>query len=56
MKGGMAALERLKNGTAVYISHSEAEKRMALFKVKIRGVIVEGGGGFVQGWVGSFYE
>lgn len=31
-----AALERLKNGTAVYISHSEAEKRMALFKVKIR--------------------
>lgn len=26
-----AALERLRNGTAVYISHSEAEKRMALF-------------------------
>ncbi|HFF8947516.1 hypothetical protein V6301_15180 [Serratia marcescens] len=51
-----AALERLRNGTAVYLSHSEAEKRMALFKVKIRGVIVEGGGGFVQGWVGSFYE
>ncbi|MDW7736624.1 hypothetical protein R9X37_14785 [Serratia marcescens] len=32
-----AALERLRNGTAVYLSHSEAEKRMALFKVKIRG-------------------
>ncbi|MFK3695085.1 hypothetical protein [Serratia bockelmannii] len=32
-----AALERLKNGTAVYLSHSEAEKRMALFKAKIRG-------------------
>lgn len=32
-----AALERLRNGTAVYISHSEAEKRMALFKVKIGG-------------------
>ncbi|EOY5052235.1 hypothetical protein ACP3A4_002930 [Serratia marcescens] len=27
-----AALERLRNGTAVYLSHSEAEKRMALFK------------------------
>ncbi|HGM5475586.1 TPA: hypothetical protein ACKP1C_002847 [Serratia marcescens] len=34
---GDAALERLRNGTAVYISHSEAEKRMAIFKVKIRG-------------------
>ncbi|HIE0189197.1 TPA: hypothetical protein ACXI8I_000351 [Serratia marcescens] len=32
-----AALERLRNGTAVYLSHSEAERRMALFKVKIRG-------------------
>ncbi|BEM31056.1 hypothetical protein SME05J_46260 [Serratia marcescens] len=32
-----AAFERLRNGTAVYLSHSEAEKRMALFKVKIRG-------------------
>ncbi|AVE52954.1 hypothetical protein ACMFFK_02025 [Serratia marcescens] len=31
-----AAFERLRNGTAVYLSHSEAEKRMALFKVKIR--------------------
>lgn len=31
-----AALERLRNGTAVYISHSEAEKRMAIFKAKIR--------------------
>ncbi|WP_238564842.1 hypothetical protein [Serratia marcescens] len=33
---GDAALERLRNGTAVYISHSEAEKRMAIFKAKIR--------------------
>lgn len=32
-----AALERLRNGTAVYLSHSEAGKRMALFKVKIGG-------------------
>ncbi|BEO16473.1 hypothetical protein SMQC17_45030 [Serratia marcescens] len=31
------ALERLRNGTAVYLSHSDAERRMALFKVKIRG-------------------
>ncbi|MBS3890173.1 hypothetical protein [Serratia marcescens] len=31
-----AVLERLRNGTAVYISHSEAEKRMAIFKAKIR--------------------
>ncbi|BEO78729.1 MULTISPECIES: hypothetical protein [Serratia] len=31
-----ADLERLRNGTAVYLSHSEAEKRMALFKEKIR--------------------
>ncbi|HGE8399042.1 MULTISPECIES: hypothetical protein [Serratia] len=30
-----AAFERLKNGTAVYLSHSEAEKRMAIFKAKI---------------------
>lgn len=30
------ALERLRNGTAVYLSHSEAEKRMAIFKAKIR--------------------
>lgn len=34
-----AALERLRNGTAVYLSHSEVGKRMALFKAKIRGVI-----------------
>jgi hypothetical protein len=34
---GDAALERLRNGTAVYISHSEVEKRMAIFKAKIRG-------------------
>ncbi|MGQ6050337.1 hypothetical protein ACUNHQ_12895 [Serratia sp. IR-2025] len=32
-----AALERLRKGTAVYISHSEAEKRMAIFKAKIWG-------------------
>lgn len=32
-----AAFERLRNGTAVYLSHSEAEKRMATFKAKIRG-------------------
>ncbi|QUY48876.1 hypothetical protein JK621_01360 [Serratia plymuthica] len=31
-----AALERLRNGTAVYLSHSEVEKRMAIFKAKIR--------------------
>lgn len=31
-----AALERLRNGTAVYISHSEVDKRMAIFKAKIR--------------------
>ncbi|EPQ1332043.1 hypothetical protein M8578_001077 [Serratia marcescens] len=31
-----AAFERLRNGTAVYLSHSEAEKRIALFKAKIR--------------------
>ncbi|BEO49889.1 hypothetical protein SMQE20_44480 [Serratia marcescens] len=30
-----AAFARLKNSTAVYLSHSEVEKRMALFKVKI---------------------
>lgn len=34
---GDAALERLRNGTAVYISHSDAEKRMVIFKAKIRG-------------------
>ena len=32
---GDAAFERLRNGTAVYISHSEVEKRMAIFKAKI---------------------
>ncbi len=32
-----AALARLRNGTAVYISHSEVEKRMALFRAKIWG-------------------
>ncbi|WP_167796730.1 hypothetical protein [Serratia marcescens] len=32
-----AAFARLKNGTAVYLSHSEVDKRMAIFKAKIRG-------------------
>ncbi|CAI1787591.1 hypothetical protein [Serratia marcescens] len=32
-----AAFERLRNGTAVYLSHSEVEKRMAIFKAKMRG-------------------
>ncbi|MHD0458809.1 hypothetical protein ACMHYR_02370 [Serratia marcescens] len=32
-----AALERLRNGTAVYFSHSEVEKRMVIFKAKIWG-------------------
>ncbi|EMH4931459.1 MULTISPECIES: hypothetical protein [Serratia] len=36
-----AALERLRNGTAVYLSHSEVEKRMAVFKTRIRGAIGE---------------
>ncbi|HFF8937813.1 hypothetical protein [Serratia ureilytica] len=31
-----AAFERLRNGTAVYLSHSEAEKRMAIFKARVR--------------------
>ncbi len=31
-----ATLSRLRNGTAIYLSHSEVEKRMALFKAKIR--------------------
>jgi hypothetical protein len=39
-----AAVERLSTGKAVYISHSEAEKRMALFNVRIWGAIGEGGG------------
>ncbi|MBH3014802.1 hypothetical protein I5M88_21905 [Serratia marcescens] len=30
------AFARLKNGTAVYLSHSEVDKRMAIFKAKIR--------------------
>ncbi|HFO0263158.1 TPA: hypothetical protein ACHIEN_003873 [Serratia marcescens] len=36
-EGVDATFARLKNGTAVYLSHSEAEKRMAVFKAKIRG-------------------
>lgn len=35
-EGVDAALSRLRNGTVIYISHSEAEKRMAIFKAKIR--------------------
>ncbi|CAI2446986.1 Uncharacterised protein [Serratia ficaria] len=38
-----AAVERLSTGKAVYLSHSEAEKRMALFKAKIRGRYRRGG-------------
>ncbi len=37
-----AAFARLRNGTAVYLSHSEVEKRMALFKARVRGRIGEG--------------
>lgn len=36
-QGGDGAFERLSTGTAIYLSHSAAEKRMALFKAKIRG-------------------
>jgi hypothetical protein len=38
-----AAFARLRNGTAVYLSHSEVEKRMALFKAKIRELYQQGG-------------
>lgn len=31
-----AAFERLRTGKAVYISHSDVEKRMAIFKAEIR--------------------
>ncbi|MGQ5835745.1 hypothetical protein ACUNIZ_15260 [Serratia sp. IR-2025] len=31
-----AALDRLRNGTAVYLSHSEVENRMAIFKARVR--------------------
>ncbi|MEL5575356.1 hypothetical protein [Serratia marcescens] len=37
------AFERLRNGTAVYLSHSEVEKRMAIFKAKIWGRYWRGG-------------
>ncbi|UIM55980.1 hypothetical protein [Serratia marcescens] len=47
-----AALERLRNGTAVYLSHSEAEKRMALFKAKIRGRYRRGGLRGYSFWAG----
>ncbi|MCT5578426.1 hypothetical protein LZL60_19090 [Pseudomonas aeruginosa] len=50
-----AALERLRNGTAVYLSHSEAEKRMALFKAKIRERYWWGCLGVVQGWADGLY-
>ncbi|MBF8220059.1 hypothetical protein I0Y76_18235 [Serratia ureilytica] len=40
-----ATLERLRNGTAIYLSHSEVEKRMALFKAKIMARYRRGGGG-----------
>ncbi len=42
-----AAFERLRNGAAVYFSHSEAEKRMAIFKARVRERYRRGG--FVQG-------
>lgn len=32
-----AAFECLRNDTAVYLSHSEVEKRMAIFKARVRG-------------------
>lgn len=47
-----AALSRLRNGTAVYLSHSEVEKRMALFKAKIWGSYRWGG--VAQGCAGRF--
>ncbi|EMJ4650133.1 hypothetical protein RSM18_003666 [Serratia marcescens] len=47
-----AAFERLRNGTAVYLSHSEAEKRMALFKAKIMARYRRGG--FVLSRTGGF--
>ncbi|MBN5182431.1 hypothetical protein LKZ96_02275 [Serratia marcescens] len=37
------AFERLRNGTAIYLSHSEVEKRMAVFKVKIMARYRRGG-------------
>ncbi|HID9897926.1 hypothetical protein ACI2JW_22175 [Serratia ureilytica] len=49
-----AAFERLRNGTAVYLSHSEAEKRMALFKGALlaRGVRGLSSGAGLSGFVG----
>ncbi|HGM7194936.1 TPA: hypothetical protein ACKQE3_000995 [Serratia marcescens] len=40
-----AAFERLRNGTAVYLSRLEAKKRMAIFKAKMRGRYRLGGRG-----------
>ncbi|WP_199635647.1 hypothetical protein JEM67_03060 [Serratia sp. PAMC26656] len=37
-----AAFERLRTGKAVYISHSDVEKRMAIFKAKIRACYARG--------------
>ncbi|SOD35635.1 hypothetical protein SAMN06272783_4356 [Serratia sp. JKS296] len=48
-----AAFARLKNGTAVYLSHSEVDKRMAIFKAKIRGRDWRGGDWFRGGLAGS---
>ncbi|HFF8974437.1 MULTISPECIES: hypothetical protein [Serratia] len=50
-----AAFERLRNGTAVYLSHSEVEKRMAVFKKKIRERYRWGCLGVVQGWADGLY-
>ncbi|MEL5407734.1 hypothetical protein [Serratia nevei] len=47
-----AALSRLRNGTAIYISHSEVEKRMAIFKAKIMARYRRGG--FVLSRTGGF--
>ncbi|WP_211129883.1 hypothetical protein [Serratia surfactantfaciens] len=49
-----AALERLRNGTAVYLSHSEVEKRMALFKGALlaRGMRGLSSGAGLSGFVG----
>ncbi|BEM41135.1 hypothetical protein SME10J_48620 [Serratia marcescens] len=44
-----AAFERLRNGTAVYISHSEAEKRMAIFKARV-------GERYRRGWEGDSFK
>ncbi|RZF11568.1 hypothetical protein B7L32_21135 [Serratia marcescens] len=50
-----AAFARLRNGTAVYLSHSEAGKRMAIFKAKMRERYRRGCWGGRAG-VAGFYE